>query len=69
MEDSMVGGLGSVLTKGSKGSLMGHQRKETRLQCICDYDVKQLFKVLPVRERETRKSYVKSKGGTTSRYT
>lgn len=51
---------GPVHTKGSKGSLMRHQRKETRLQCICDYDVKQLLKVLPVREREIRRIYMMS---------
>lgn len=43
----------SLLTKGSEGPLLGHQGKETRLQGICDDDVKQLFKILPVMTRET----------------
>lgn len=41
-----------LLTKGPKGPLMGYQGKEPRLQGVCDDDVKQLLKVLPVTSRQ-----------------
>lgn len=42
-----------VLTQGPKGPLLGHQGEETRFQGVCDDDIKQLFKILPVTARET----------------
>lgn len=41
-----------VLTEGPEGPLLGHQGEETRLQSVCDDDVKKLFKVLPVTSGE-----------------
>lgn len=43
---------GLLLTEGPKGSLLGHQGEETRLQGVCDDDVKQLLEVLPARAKK-----------------
>lgn len=48
----------SLLTKGSKGPLLGHQGEESWFKGICDDDVKQLLKVLPVTGRETTSASV-----------
>lgn len=42
-----------VLTKVPEGPLLGHKGEETRLQGICDDDVKQLFEILPVTAKQT----------------